>query len=170
MATGLAHIPKMRILGRVLIYGLLCVLALLLAGCGLLATAAPQTATVMVTFDLGGGGSGFAATIYAQEVSSGKTFKEFYPAGSHGGVVLPTSPPISVTVDAPGTYVFYARLINLPDEYHFGATGCPAGTDCASSVLKALDVQPGGIYKVVIADRKALLPKVDQPVDVSWER
>lgn len=170
MVTGLAHIPKTRKLARVLVYGLLCVLALLLAGCGFLATATPQTATVMVTFDLGGGGSGFAATLYAQEVSSGRTFKGFYPAGSHGGVVSPTSPPVSVTVDAPGSYIFYARLIEAPDDYHFGATGCPAGTDCPSSVLKALDVQPGGTYEVVIADRKALLPQVDQPVDVPWER
>jgi hypothetical protein len=124
----------------------------------------------MVSFDMGGGGAGFAATLYAQEVGSGKTFKGFYPAGSHGGVVRPTSPPVSVIVDAPGTYVFYARLIEAPDDYHFGATGCQAGTDCDSAVLKALDVQPGETYAVVIADRKALLPQVDQPVTVPWER
>jgi hypothetical protein len=31
-------------------------------------------------------------------------------------------------------------------------------------------VQPGETYAVVIADRKALLPQVDQPVTVPWER
>src|SRR5512141_1169497 len=85
---------------------------------------APQTAAVSVTFDMGGGSAGFAAMIYAQEVSSGQVFKVFYPAGSHGGVVLPTSPPVNLSVAAPGTYVFYALLSNDPDSYHYGATGC----------------------------------------------
>jgi len=102
---------------------------------------AGKQALVIVTFDMGGGKAGFAATVYAQEVSSGETFKGFYSAGSHGLVVLP-SEPISITVQAPGTYVFYATLINNPDDYHYGATGCQAGTDCPSSDLQALDV-PG---------------------------
>jgi hypothetical protein len=130
----------------------------------------PQPATVRVRFDLGGGGTGFAATIYAQEVSSGKTVHQFMSAGSHGLVVLPTSAPIEFLVDAPGTYVFYATLINNPDDYHYGATGCPAGQDCATSDLVAIDVLPGGAYDVTISDRKALLPTPGAPVSVPWHR
>jgi hypothetical protein len=146
------------------------ILALGLSGCASRAIPTPQPATVMVTFDLGGGGSGFAATLYAQEVNSGKTFKGHYPAGSHGGVTRPTSPPISIQVEAPGTYVFYARLIEAPDDYHYGATACRAAEDCPSSELVAIDVIPGGVYQVTIADRKALLPTPDQPVTVPWRR
>lgn len=129
---------------------------------------APKQALITVTFDMGGGKAGFAATIYAQEVTSGLTYKGFYSAGSHGLVVLP-SEPISITVDAPGTYVFYATLINNPDDYHYGATGCQAGTDCSSSELQALDVLPGGSYQVTIADRSALLPTPGAPVSVPWK-
>lgn len=118
--------------------------------------------------DLGGGGSGFAATLYAQEVTTGKTVHVFQSAGSHGLVVLPTSAPVALTVDAPGTYVFYARLSNDPDSYHFGATLCKALQDCASSELVAIQVAPGKEYHVVIADRKALLPKEGEPVTVPY--
>jgi hypothetical protein len=141
-----------------------------LASCAGKPTPAPQLATIMALFDLGGGGSGFAATIYAQEVTSGKTFHKFFPAGSHGLVVLPTSPPIAIQVDAPGTYIFYATLINAPDDYHYGATGCKAGEDCASADLIAIDVVPGGVYQVTISDRKALLPTPGAPVTVPWHR
>ena len=139
----------------------------LLAGCGPRPTLEPQWATIIAAFDMGGGGAGFAATLYAQEVTSGKTFHGFYPAGSHGLVVLPTSPPISFQVEAPGTYVFYAVLVN-EDSYHYGATGCPAGTDCKSSELIALQVEPGGVYSVTIADRAALIPPTGVPVAVPW--
>jgi hypothetical protein len=118
---------------------------------------------------MGGGGAGFAATIYAQEVSTGKTFHVFYPAGSHGQVVLPTSPPVSFTVDAPGVYVFYAVLIN-ENSYHFGATGCQAGAECASSALVALDVEPGGVYQVYIGDRSAQIPPTGAPVTAPWRK
>jgi hypothetical protein len=134
--------------------------------CIVLAGCAPRTAQVAVTFDMGGGSAGFAAMIYAQEVSSGKVFKVFYPAGSHGGVILPTSPPVTLTVDAPGTYVFYALLSNDPESYHYGATGCAPATDCPSKALKALEVQPGKSYAVTIADRAALLPEPGSPVTV----
>jgi hypothetical protein len=126
---------------------------------------APKQALITVTFDMGGGKAGFAATIYAQEVSTGETYKGFYSAGSHGLVVLP-SEPISITVAAPGRYVFYATLINNPDDYHYGATGCQAGADCPSSDLQALDVLPGQSYQVTIADRAALLPTPGAPVSV----
>ena len=80
---------------------MLCSVFLLftLSSCGLLATPTPAPATVYVNFDLGTGGSGFAATLYAQEVTSGKTFKGFYAAGSHGLVVLATSAPAAIVVD-----------------------------------------------------------------------
>src|SRR5512142_409965 len=89
--------------------------AALLAAC----TAAPSKptghATISAALDLGTGGSDWAATIYAQEVHTGKTFHSFMSAGGHGLVVLPTSPPVTITVDAPGTYIFYGVLINSED-------------------------------------------------------
>ncbi len=144
-------------------------IAVLLAAC----TPAPVTptglATITATLDMGAGGAGFAATIYAQEVHTGKTFHTFMSAGSHGLVVLPTSPPVSFTVEAPGTYVFYAVLIN-EDSYHFGATGCKAVTNCASNDLVALDVAPGGSYDVYIGDQSALVPPTGVPVEVPWHK
>lgn len=127
-----------------------------------------ELATITAQLDMGGGGAGFAATIYAQEVYSGKTFHTFLSAGMHGLAVLPTSPPVAFSVQAPGRYVFYARLINAPDEYHYGATGCGPSGDCASHALAAIDVQPGVTYQVYIADRAALVPQADQPVTVPW--
>ncbi len=126
-------------------------------------------ATITATFDMGAGGAGFASIIYAQEVNTGKTFHTTMSAGAHGLVVLPTSPPVTFTVEAPGTYVFYAVLIN-EDSYHFGATGCKAVTDCSSNELVALDVVPGGHYSVYIGDRSALLPPTGVPVTVPWHK
>ncbi len=127
-----------------------------------------KLATIIASLDMGGGGAGFAATLYAQEVTSGKTFHTFLPAGMHGLAVLPTSPPVMFSVQAPGTYVFYARLINEPDSYHYGATGCGPAQNCDKHDLIAVDVLPGVTYRVVIADRAALLPVRDQPVNVPW--
>ena len=140
------------------------ILVLLLSAC----MAAPSTATVFLNLDLGNGGSGFAATLYAQEVTSGKTFKGFYAAGSHGQVVLPTSQPVSIVVDAPGTYVFYATLIEAPDDYHYGATGCKPGNNCPGLSLLAVAVAPGGAYPITISDRSAQLPTPGAPVTVPW--
>jgi len=144
---------------------LLAVLVLLLAAC---AAPTPAPAVILVTFDMGSGGAGFAATIYVQEVASGQTFSSPYSAGSHGLVVLPTSAPVGIPVDAPGTYVVYARLVNDPDSYHYGATGCGPAQDCADSSLLAYPVQPGQTVEVVIADRAARLPERGQPVTVPW--
>ena len=140
------------------------------AGCGLLPTAAPQMATIVANLDLGTGGSGFAATIYAQDVTSGKTFEGTYSAGAHGAVILPTSAPVSIQVEAPGTYVVYAVNVEAPDDYHWGATGCKAATDCASKDLVAIDVKPGESYPVTITERSALLPTPESPVTVPWRR
>jgi uncharacterized protein YceK len=149
--------------------------ALLLTGCGtIFPTPTPQPASVTVLVDLGGGGSGFQLTVRAQEVNTGKTFSQAYAAGSHGGVILPTSAPLVFALDAPGTYVFYANMLNAPDEYHFGGVGCEAGAACETTVLKALDVSPGGTYQVYISDRAgerhAPVPTPHAPVTVPWEK
>ena len=146
---------------------LLCILSL--TGCTTTPVTPTGMATITATFDMGAGGAGFAATIYAQEVHTGKTFHTFMSAGSHGLVVLPTSPPVSFTVEAPGTYVFYAVLIN-EDSYHFGATGCKSSVQCLSDELIALDVVPGGSYSVYIADQSAKIPPTGVPVDVPWHK
>jgi hypothetical protein len=156
---------------RICRYLIIAVLGLLaLSSCGSFVKPTPQFATVTVTFNLGTAGPGFAASIYAQEVSTGKVFKGFYPAGSHGGVVLPTSPPIVLQIEAPGTYVFYATLIEAPEDYQYGATDCKPGGDCSASTLSAIDVVPGGSYQVHISDRIHLIPTPGEPVAVPWHR
>jgi hypothetical protein len=128
--------------------------------------------TIIVTLDLGGGGAGFAATLYAQEVSTGQTYAYPMTAPSHasGAAAIPTSAPVSFPVQAPGTYVFYARLVNEPDSYHFGATFCQVISPCEDHVLKAIDVFPGMTYQVYIADSAARLPERGQPVEAPWRK
>lgn len=154
---------------------LICVLlvVMLLTACASFAASptatptAPPQATIIAAVDMGAGGAGFASVVYAQEVHTGETFHTVMSAGSHGLVALPTSPPVSFTVEAPGTYIFYAVLIN-EDSYHFGSTGCKAVTDCISSELVALDVLPGETYEVYIGDASALIPPTGVPVTVPW--
>jgi hypothetical protein len=147
---------------------------LLITGCAPPAPTPAPTASVTVVFDLIGGGSGFALTIYAQEVTTGKTYSKLYSSSSHGQVVLPTSAPLVFDLEAPGTYIFYSNMINAPEDYHFGATGCVPGPDCASTVYKALDVAPGQTYTVYFSDRAgerhAPVPTPHAPVAVPWER
>ena len=128
-------------------------------------------AIVNIALNMGSGGAGFSANLHAQEVYTGKTFTLFMSAGMHTAPLLPTSPPLDIAIQAPGTYVFYARLSNAPTEYHYGYTECTIPTDCVGSPLIALDVLPGERYTVYIADRKALLPDNDKrglPVTVPW--
>lgn len=128
-------------------------------------------ANVMVALNMGGGGAGFSANIYAQEVNTGQTFTTFMSAGMHTAPLLPTSPPVFLAIQAPGTYIFYARLSNAPTEYHYGSTECRVPTECTGTPLVAVDVVPGETYYVYIADRKALLPDNDKrglPVTVPW--
>lgn len=132
------------------------------------ATLEGELAHIVIGLDMGGGGAGFAATLYAQEVNTGKTFHTFLSAGMHGLAVLPTSEPVSLSVQAPGTYVFYARLINEPDAYHYGYTNCPKLQECTDRALIAIQVDANQTYRVTISDRKAVLPAVDQPVSVPW--
>jgi len=72
-------------------------------------------------------------------------------------------------VEAPGTYVFYATLIEAPDDYQYGATSCRPAEPCPRSVLKAVEVEPGGTYLITIADRAASIPTQNAPVAVPWE-
>ena len=92
----------------------------------------------------------------------------------HGQVVLPTSAPLVFTLDAPGTYIFYANFINAPEDYHFGATGCPPAPECVPTTLKAIDVVPGQAYQVYFSDRSgerhAPVPTPHAPVTVPWQR
>ncbi len=128
-------------------------------------------AVINIALNMGSGGAGFSANLYAQEVYTGKTFTIFMSAGMHTAPLLPTSPPLDMAVQAPGTYVIYARLSNAPTEYHYGYTECTIPTDCVGSPLIALDVLPGERYTVTIADRKAILPDNDKrglPVTVPW--
>ena len=128
-------------------------------------------AVVNIALNMGSGGAGFSANLYAQEVYTGRTVGIFMSAGMHTAPLLPTSPPLDMAVPAPGTYIFYARLSNAPTEYHYGYTECTVPTDCVGSPLIALDVKPGERYTVYIADRKAILPANDKrglPVTVPW--
>lgn len=146
---------------------------MLLAACARTPTPHPA-ASVTVTFELALGGSGFSLTVYAQEVTTGQTYSQLYSSGAHGAVVLPTSAPLVFTLDAPGTYVFYSNMINAPEDYHFGATGCAPGPDCTRTDLMALDVEPGGTYAVYFSDRSgerhAPVPTPHAPVSVPWKR
>ena len=130
-----------------------------------------EPANIVVALNMGSGGAGFSANIYAQEVYTGQTFTTFMSAGMHTAPLLPTSAPVSLAIQAPGTYIFYARLSNAPTEYHYGATECRIPTECIGSPLIAVDVLPGKTYNIYIADRKALLPDNDKrglPVTVPW--
>ena len=157
---------------NIIVRGLLLLFLLLLAACTR-GNPTPQPATVVVAFDLAGGGSGFSLTVYAQEVTSGKSYSQPYSSSSHGGVVLPTSAPLVFTLDAPGTYIFYANLVNAPEDYHYGNTGCPPGPDCESTVYHALDVSPGEEYQVYFSSRQgerhAPVPTPHAPVTVPWQ-
>jgi hypothetical protein len=128
-------------------------------------------ATIVVALNMGSGGAGFSANIYAQEVYTGQTFTTFMSAGMHTAPLLPTSAPVTLAIQAPGTYVFYARLSNAPTEYYYGSTECRNPTECVGSPLIAVDVLPGETYNIYIADRKAQLPANDKrglPVTVPW--
>lgn len=129
-------------------------------------------AVVNIALNMGSGGAGFSANLYAQEVYTGRTVGIFMSAGMHTAPLLPTSPPLDMNVPAPGTYVFYARLSNDPMDYHYGYTECQVPTDCVGSPLLALEVKPGERYAILIVDRKAILPGISErglPVTVPFK-
>ena len=139
----------------------------LLPGCRLFG---PKTAKVHIKFVIYDNDNTFAATVYAQEVNTGRTVK--YAYGPH-------TPYMNVDLQPAGTYVFYARLVEAPDDYHYGFTGYRAsayghmtrgGTRDANVNLIGLDVKPGGTYQVYISDHWAELPEPGKPVTVPWHR
>jgi hypothetical protein len=129
----------------------------------------PKAAKVTVKFDIVGGDNAFSATVYAQEVATGKTQSFVYH---------PHTPYITAELAEPGKYVFYARLVEAPDDYHYGYTGTQpvayghgtrGGTqDPAKASLIAVPVRTGGAYKVYINDYRAILPEPGKPVTVPW--
>jgi len=130
----------------------------------------PKAAKVNIKFVIYDNDNTFAATIYAQEVNTGATTTFAY--GPH-------TPGLPVEIKTPGTYVFYARLVEAPDDYHYGFTSYQAaayghmtrgGTRDPSVNLVALDLKPGGQYKVYISDHWASLPVPGKPVAVPWHR
>jgi hypothetical protein len=147
---------------------LLLLLGLGTVGCGRLGFG-PKAAKVVVKFDIYGGDNAFSAVIYAQEIVSGKTY--LFPYDPH-------TPYITIDLKIPGRYVFYARLVEAPDDYHYGYTGTQpvayghmtrGGTqDPATASLIGVDVQPGGKYKVYINDYRAIIPEAGKPVKVPW--
>jgi hypothetical protein len=146
-----------------------CVLvsvALALTSCGLLGFGA-KAAEVVVKFDQSGGDNTFAATVYAQEVDTGETF--LFPYDPH-------TPNITIVLKKPGKYVFYARLLEAPDDYHYGYTSNQSvayghmtrgGTGQPEGLI-AVVVKPGGKYKAYINDYRATLPARGKPVTVPW--
>lgn len=136
---------------------------------GLVLACAPAPAKVRVKFDIVGGDNNFAGTVYVQEVESGATKTYAYD---------PHTPYIVVPVAKPGTYVFYARLVEAPDDYHYGYTSdrpvayghmTRGGTqDPATAGLVAIAVKAGGSYKAYINDFRAKLPEPGKPVTVPW--
>ena len=145
-------------------------LVLSAAALALLLGCAPKPARVNIKFAIYDNDNSFAATIYAQEVSTGATTTFSY--GPH-------TPSMTVDVKQAGTYVFYARLVEAPDDYHYGFTGYQAaayghmtrgGTRDAATNLLALDLKPGGQYKVYTSDHWAQLPASGKPVTVPWHK
>jgi hypothetical protein len=139
----------------------------LLSGCNWFAPKAAKVRIKVVIYD---NDNSFAATVYAQEVSTGETTKFAY--GPH-------TPYLTEEIKKPGTYVFYATLVEAPDDYHYGFTGYQAaayghmtrgGTRDASTNLIALDLKPGENYQVYISDHWASLPVPGKPVTVAWHR
>lgn len=143
---------------------------LLVSGCGHLGFG-PPAGKVTVKFDIYGGDNAFAATVYAQETSTGQTF--MFPYAPH-------TPYLAIALKTPGRYVFYARLVEAPDDYHYGYTSTQpvayghmtrGGTqDPATASLVAVDVAPGSHSKVYINDYRAILPVPGKPVTVPWRR
>jgi hypothetical protein len=136
----------------------------------LLLCCGPKPASVRIKFVIYDNDNTFAATVYAQEVATGQTTKFAY--GPH-------TPYLPVQMKVPGTYVFYATLVEAPDDYHYGFTGYQAaayghmtrgGTQDPAASLIALDLKPGGQYKVFISDHWAKLPEPGKPVTVGWHR
>ena len=146
--------------------GAISLAALFPPGCGRYGA---RPAVVQVKFDIYGGDNSFAATIYAQEVATGETLS--FPYGPH-------MPYLRIELKKPGKCVFYARLVEAPDDYHYGYTSdrpvayghmTNGGTqDPAEASLIAVAVEPGGSYKAYVNDHWAAIPTPGRPVTVPW--
>ncbi|HTX73172.1 MAG TPA: hypothetical protein VMC79_10130 [Rectinemataceae bacterium] len=147
---------------------LLALVALLATACGLFHFG-PGPASVHVKFDIVDGDNSFAATVYVQEVGTGETL--LFPYDPH-------TPYITIQLKKPGKYVFYARLVEAPEDYHYGFTSMTpvayghmtrggTGTAATDSLI-AVDVALGGKYKAYINDYRASLPEPGEPVKVPW--
>lgn len=154
---------------RTLLAGLLTAAALPALGPGC-AWLGPKKPKVNVKFVIHDNDNSFAASVYAQEVNTGATTSFAY--GPH-------TPYIIIDTLKPGTYVFYARLVEAPDDYHYGFTGYQAaayghmtrgGTRPEAVNLIALDLQNGGSYKVYISDPWASMPPAGKPVTLPLNR
>jgi hypothetical protein len=99
--------------------------------------------------------------LYVQNVVTGDTASYPFP---------PHAPPLLVYIPQPGTYVFYARLIEAMDDYFYGFTGRAAGAPSPEKGLLALDVETGKEYRVLMNDRSVKLPEKGKPVTVAWHR
>ena len=145
---------------------ILASVALALTGCGVLGLSA-NSAKVVIKFDQAGGDNSFAATVYVQEVDTGETL--LFPYDPH-------TPNITVNLRKPGKYVFYARLVEAPDDYHYGYTSnqtvayghMTRGGVGQPDGLLAVEVKLGGKYKAYINDYRAALPARGKPVTVPW--
>jgi len=117
--------------------------------------------SVSISLDTGAGEAGFQSVVYVQNVKTGQTLSFPYP---------PHAPPLLVYVPEPGTYVFYARLVEAMDDYFFGYTGMLGRGPSPKRGLLAIDIEAGKGYKVLLNDRAVLLPEKGRPVIVPWRR
>jgi len=117
------------------------------------------SATVYLKLDTGAGDAAFQAVMYIQNVATGETAS--YP-------LTPHAPPLLAYIPVPGTYVFYARLVEAMDDYFFGATGREPGGASPRRGLLAVDVEQGKEYEVLVNDRSVRLPEKGKPVSVPW--
>lgn len=148
--------------GPVRVSRLLAISCLLLAAAfGISAHGYSSPATLYLTLDTGAGDAAFQSVVYVQNVKTGTTLSFPYP---------PHAPPLLVYVPEPGTYVFYARLVEAMDDYYFGCTGKRGKDGSPRKGLLAVDIEAGKEYHLVINDRSVKLPEKGKPVTVTWHR
>ncbi len=116
-------------------------------------------AAVYLELDTGAGDAAFQAVMYVHNVATGETAS--YP-------LTPHAPPLLAYIPLPGTYVFYARLVEAMDDYFFGSTGREPGGAPPRRGLLAVDVEQGKEYRVLVNDRSVRLPEKGKPVAVPW--
>jgi hypothetical protein len=73
-------------------------------------------------------------------------------------------------VPEPGTYVFYARLVEAVDDYFFGCARKAAKGASPGKGLLAYDIEAGKEYRILVNYRTVKLPEKGKPVVVAWHR